>query len=474
MRTINNIKLAWRNLWRSRRRTLITSASVLFAVFFALLFRSLQLGSYDKMFRNAIESYTGYLQVQHRDYWEDKTVDNTFPFDSAVNRSLIQDPNIITSVPRFESFALASSGPQTKGVLVMGIDPRQEMVLSRVPERLVKYRITGQAIEAMKQDPSIPAKVADLASGLEDASYATADRMQADLGIKDSDAPGIMPVIEQLTRFENGSIEMGVPGAWVGDRLAQYLEMDIGDTLILISQGYHATTAAGKYEIKGIVSMPLPDIDNKIVYLPLDICQQLFNAEGNLTSLALHVKDNGDDAIASTMDRIAPLIPEEQRLMEWKEMNEVLVSQLEADNYSGMIMIGILYLVIAFGVFGTVLMLTAERKREFGVLVAIGMQKHKLASIMTLEMMLIGLMGILAGSVVAGIIILYGVDHPIVFRGEWASMYEDFGMEPVMAFEGIGFYFLWQMFIVGVMVLLSMTYPLRKIFGMNVVNALRA
>lgn len=53
-------------------------------------------------------------------------------------------------------------------------------------------------------------------------------------------------------------------------------------------------------------------------------------------------------------------------------------------------------------------------------------------------------------------------------------MYEDFGMEPVMAFEGIGFYFLWQMFIVGVMVLLSMTYPLRKIFGMNVVNALRA
>jgi hypothetical protein len=66
------------------------------------------------------------------------------------------------------------------------------------------------------------------------------------------------------------------------------------------------------------------------------------------------------------------------------------------------------------------------------------------------------------------------VDHPIVFKGEMAKMYEDFGMDPVMAFEGINFYFIWQLFIVCLMVLLSMIYPLRKIFGMKVVNSLRA
>jgi putative ABC transport system permease protein len=139
-----------------------------------------------------------------------------------------------------------------------------------------------------------------------------------------------------------------------------------------------------------------------------------------------------------------------------------------------MIMIGILYLVIAFGVFGTVLMLTAERKREFGVLVAIGMQKKKLSSIMTLEMLLIGFLGILAGSVVAIGIILYGMNHPIIFKGEMAKMFEDYGMEPIMAFQGIDFYFLWQIFIVAMMVFIAIGYPLRKIFSMKVVNALRA
>jgi ABC-type antimicrobial peptide transport system permease subunit len=137
-------------------------------------------------------------------------------------------------------------------------------------------------------------------------------------------------------------------------------------------------------------------------------------------------------------------------------------------------MLGILYLVIAFGIFGTVLMLTAERKREFGVLVAIGMQKKKLASIMTLEMLLIGLLGLLAGATIATVLILYGVDHPIIFKGETAKMFEEYGMEPKMAFWTIDTYYISQMVIVLTMVILAIGYPLRKIFGMKVVNALRA
>ncbi len=471
---MNNIILAWRNLWRNRRRTLITSASVFFAVLFALFMRSLQLGSYDHMYKNVIESYTGYIQVQQKDFWEDKIVDNSFPYDLQLDQKILEDENVVATIPRFESFALASNGPQTKGVLVMGVDPEKEKNLSKVRDRMVKYRLTPEAIDRIKQDPGIPAKVKELTELFENSAYTNASRLQLDLGITDKDAPDIMPAVERHSHFENGAIQLGEPGVWVGDKLSEYLQLGIGDTIVLISQGYHASTAAGKYEIKGIVKLPLPDIDNKIVYLPLDICQGLFNAENNLTSLALAVNDNEDKAILETMNRIKSLLSPELRLMEWREMNEVMVSQMDADNKSGMIMIGILYLVIAFGVFGTVLMLTAERKREFGVLVAIGMQKKKLASIMTIEMLLIGFLGIISGSLIASAIILYGVDHPLVFKGEFAKMFEEYGMEPMMAFTGIDTYFIWQVVIVAMMVFLAIGYPVRKIFGMKVVNALKA
>ncbi len=471
---MNNLILAWRNLWRNRRRTLITSASIFFAVFFALVMRSLQLGSYDHMYKNAIESYTGYIQVQQKDFWDEKIVDNTFRYDQNLEQQILGDANVEAAIPRFESFALASNGPQTKGVLVMGVDPNKEKYLSKVLERMVVYRLSPEAISKIEQNASIPDKVKELLPLFENNAYTNAARLQLDLGISDKDAPDLMPAIEEYCRFENGQIHMGESGVWVGHKLSRYLELGIGDTIVLISQGYHATTAAGKYEIKGIVKLPLPDIDNKIVYLPLDICQGLFNAEGNLTSLALAVNDNGDKAIAETLDRIQVLLPDDQKVMEWREMNDVMVSQMEADNKSGMIMLGILYLVIAFGVFGTVLMLTAERRREFGVLVAIGMQKKKLASIMTQEMILIGLIGILAGALVASVLILYGVDHPLVFKGEMAKMFEDYGFEPKMAFWPIDTYYIWQMVIVGFMVLISIGYPIRKIFGMKVVNALRA
>ena len=469
-----NIAIAWRNLWRNRRRTLITAASIFFAVLFAMVMRSLQLGSYDTMFRNAIESYTGYIQIQQEDFWEDRTVDNTFPLEQGLEEQLLSDENVIATVPRFESFALASSGPQTKGVLVMGIVPEKEQYLSKVTDKLVEYRLTPEAIEAIKAEADVPEKVAELMDLFENSSYPGTARLQMDLDLSEDEAGKLMPVIKKHTRFDNGHIRMGEPGAWVGEGLSRYLELDVGDSIVLLGQGYHASTAAGKYVIKGIVKMPLPDIDNRIVYLPLDVCQGLYNAGNHLTSLTIHVEENDEKAVGETAHRIGEMIPGGLRVLDWREMNEVLVSQIEADNKSGMIMIGILYLVIAFGVFGTVLMMTAERRREFGVLVAIGMQKRKLASIVTSEMLFLGLLGILAGCLVAIPIILYGVEHPIVFRGEFARMWEDYGFEPVMSFQGIDTYLLWQAVIVALMVMIALVHPVQKIFNLKVVNALRA
>jgi putative ABC transport system permease protein len=119
-------------------------------------------------------------------------------------------------------------------------------------------------------------------------------------------------------------------------------------------------------------------------------------------------------------------------------------------------------------------MMTAERRRELGVLVAIGMQKSKLAVIVTIEMIFTGLMGICSGMAFAWPVIIYGHSHPIRFTGDMAKIYEDYGMEPVMPFLLADWYFLWQAVVVVLIILIATMYPVKKIAGMQVVNSLKA
>ena len=132
------------------------------------------------------------------------------------NRQILADENVVATIPRFESFALASNGPQTKGVLVMGVDPEKENHLSKVTDKMVKYRLTPEAIEKIVQDPNIPEKVKELASLFENSAYTNASRLQLDLGIKEKEASQWMPAIEKYALYENGSIQIGEAGSLGG------------------------------------------------------------------------------------------------------------------------------------------------------------------------------------------------------------------------------------------------------------------
>src|SRR6056297_746803 len=132
------IKLAWRNIWRNKRRTLITAASIFFAIFFALLMRALQLGSYSNMIDNAVSLYSGHLQIHDRGYWDNKSINRTLVITDELMQTLRSEEQVKQVVPRLESFALGSSGPQTKGVLVMGVDPEKQDSMSKLSEKLVE------------------------------------------------------------------------------------------------------------------------------------------------------------------------------------------------------------------------------------------------------------------------------------------------------------------------------------------------
>jgi ABC-type lipoprotein release transport system permease subunit len=355
----------------------------------------------------------------------------------------------------------------------MGIDPEKEALLSDVRKRLVRYRLTDENIRELS-NTDIPERIRDNLKLFKGNSYANDFALSVDLDIDDADSAAVLPLFRKYAKFENGFIRKGEQGALIGDKLATFLQAGVGDTIVLLGQGYHATTAAGKFRINGIVKLPAPDLDNKIVYLPFDISQELYEAPGMLTSLAICIQKNDDRSVESLIGELEKAVDPPLRVMGWREMNRLMVNQMDADSKSGMIMVIILYLVIAFGIFGTVLMMTAERRREFGVLVAIGMQKTKLSLVIIIEMLYIGILGIASGIAASLPVIFYGHENPIRFHGEMAKMYEDYGMEAVMPFLLPDMYMVWQSVVVAIIIAIALVYPLRKISKMQVVNSLKA
>lgn len=403
------LKIAWRNIWRNKRRTLITVASIMFALFFAIIMRGFQKGSYSKMKENAVESYSGYLQIQQKDFWDDKNINNTMTFDAELLSDLSADERVKEIIPRLESFALASSGASTKGVAVIGIDPEKENVMTQVKS----YLDSGSFIGA--EDRSIM-----IAAGL-----------------------------------------------------ASFLGLKVNDTVVLFSSGFHGATAAGLYPVKGILKLPTPEMNRSTVYLSLPEAQDLFSAYDRYTAMVFDLYDM-DQAQEVTSFVAARLDSSTYRVMGWEAMNKELLQMIETDNAGGVIMIAILYMVIAFGIFGTVLMMTNERIREFSVMVSVGMQKVKLAKIVIIELFFLTALAVMAGIVISLPVMFYFYNHPIQFTGDAVEVMKDFNFEPVLPMSMEGNIFIFQGIAISILSLIAMSYPTFKILKLDVVNGLRS
>lgn len=402
------LRLAWRNIWRNRRRTLITAASVFFAVLLAVLMRSLQHGAYDNMIRNAVGMYLGYVQVHHQGYWNDKSLSNTFIPDSSLMNALEADHRISTVVPRLEYFALASSGSQTKPALVIGTDPFKEASFTQLDKRITK------------------------------GSYFSA----------------------------------GENAVLIGDELAKNLKLNPGDTVVLLGQGYHGYTAAGKYAVKGLIHFGSPDLNRELVYIPLQTAQQFYSVGDRLTSITLNLFRPKEAAVvaASLSQKLDNKVWE---VMDWKQMMPQLEQLIELDSSGGLIIIGILYLVIAFGVFGTILMMLAERQHEMGILTAIGMKPYKIGWMVFSELVLMVFLGVLAGVIASVPLVTYFKYHPIRITGQAAEAYKRFGLEPIFPFSTSPDIFIWQGIVVLIISMVLSLYAWYKILRIDAIESMR-
>ena len=401
-----NIKLAWRNLWRNKRRTLITVASVFFGVILCAFTSSMQEGSYEKVIENVVRFYSGYIQIHQEDYWENKTINNTFEVTPELLEQVKKIEEITEVFPRLESFALASSEEITKGTLILGIAPETEDVFSSLSKKIVR----GQYLKS------------------------------------------------------------GDKGVIIGEGLAKSLQIDVKDTLVLLSQGYHGASAASLFPVIGIVRLGSPELNRQIVYMDLPRAQYFYAAPNLVTSLVINVAKNED--LPKAMNKLKGTIDSPHTVMSWDEMQPELVQLIESDRASGVVMKIILYMVIAFGILGTIIMMFAERKREFGVMVAIGMQKARLSAILLFETLFISMIGVIVGIIGSLPVIFWYYFNPIPLGGRTAEMMLDFGFEPFMFFSIEPKVFINQAIAVLVISLFIGFYPLIASRRLNAIKAI--
>lgn len=465
--------MAWRNIWRNKRRTLITTASIFFAVFFAIIMRSFQLGTYDHMIHQAIESFTGYIQIQNVEFFDEPSLDNSFEYNQELIESIKSVENIQVTVPRVESFALASTGVQSKGVLVTGIDPEKEKNLSNPESRIVKYRFSKKIVNTILDQVKLPEKQLELLKNNSNKSYSSLSRISLDLALTKDLESKLFPVIKSEAGFKGNYLSEHDDGVLLSDRLSKYLNASVGDTIVLMGAGYHGTTAANIFPVRGIVKIVSPELDNKLVYMTLEKAQEFYNLGNNITSLNMNLKKT--DKMCETQDELSAHIDSKVfTVKNWEEFNPTMKQQIEGDSVGGVIFIGILYFIVLFGIIGTVLMMIAERKRELGVMVAIGMSKVKLSIVLIVEMIFLGFIGMSTGLLASAPLVVLGNKNPIKMTGEIGKMYEDMGFDPVMPLAWFDEYFIWQGAIIMIMVIIACYLPLRRVRKMNVIKSLRA
>lgn len=399
--------LAWKNLWRNRNRTLITMAAIFFSVLLSILTSSFKTGVFDNLVNNMVSYYSGYIQIHQKGYWEEQLLDNSFQMSTSLKASVQQIKGVTGVSPRLESFALASSEELSKGCMVVGIDPIEENKITSLSSNLVQ----GRYIQ--KEDK----------------------------------------------------------GVLISAGLLSRMKLQLKDTLVLIGQGYHGSTAAGKYPIIGVVKFGSPQLNDQVLYMPIALAQEMYGAPNMATAYVMSIQKMSD--VNSIAKQTQKIISNHFEVMTWEQMMPEIKQHIETDTNNMKVIQAILYLLVSFGIFGTLLMMMAERRYELAMLIAIGMKKYKLSILLLIESIMTVVLGCVIGIAVSIPVVYYYYIHPIRLSGEAAKTYEDFGFEAVFPTSIHSDHFINQAIVVLVIGLILSLYPIYHIIKLNIANAMR-
>jgi len=406
-------KMAWRNIWRNPRRTILTVCAITFASVLLVFMLSFQFGSYETMINTSVKISTGHLQIQAEKYQEKKNIRFVIPDPQTIADIVAKIPEVEAYTFRGQAFSLISSEDRTYGVVVTGINPQRETKVSR---------------------------------------------------------------LKKLVRDGNFLSANDVNQAVVGRLLAKNLRVTIGDELTVLGQGRDGSIAATVVQVKGIFSSGIDEFDRSAIQIPLSTFQDIFSMDDAVHEVVVIAKSLSDvSKIKSKIqaDLVGLNSRKSLKTLDWQDLMPGLRQAIEMDLVSGLIFYGLLIIVVAFSILNTFLMAIFERTKEFGVMMAIGTSPRRLTKVLLVESMAMTLIGIIAGIILGIVVTYYFQVHGIDFSGG-SELLSQFGitgrMYPKLSLLSVSI----GPFMVLFFTFFAALYPALKIRSLRPVDAMKA
>ena len=399
------LKLAWRNIWRNKRRTFITLAMIMFAVVLATFMSAFRYGILDAQVENVVGGYQGYGAINDSSFLDEPNIEKTVPFNDSIKNYLNDNVFIKAFSPRILGVGMMTCGDKFKVIKVTGVDPALEDSLTHLSNFIVRGRLMKNSGEVV-----------------------------------------------------------------LGSRLSERLKADLDSMVFVTGMGYHGNTANMLLKVVGIINLSNLEEDKRLAFVTLDEARHGFALYEGVNQIVLDFNNN------SKASRIVQDLKRDfefpVQVYSWDELNESLYMLVQVNDAANVIISSILYFVISFGLFGTILMMLAERKREFGMLIAIGMKKSKLAHMVYLENLFMGVVGAVFGFVIAIPLVYYFHEIPIDLTGQMADDVEKYGFEPTIRTSISLLMFLGQAIAVLSITLILSLYSIFKIRSINAIKAI--